>query len=370
MHRFFPLAAVCCGLATVTLAASCTADPAPRLAQAPANAALSIPAGDARLRYSGRFDWREAGGPRCQWPASAVTVRFRGTGISARLKEGGKDRWQVVVDGQPTIVLDLREGEHLYPLAGDLAGKEHTVQIVKCTESFVGTTQILGFELPHGSRILEQTPPARRIEVIGDSISAGYGNEAASEKEHFSPATENAYRTYGAIAARALNADYSCLAWSGRKMWPDNTLPEIYDRALPLDAGSTWDFSKWQPDVVLINLATNDFGKGPPDEKGWTGAYKEFIARVRKNYPQAHIYCAIGTMMGDWGEHKSLTILRGYIDSIVKDVQAGGEDKIHVIDFGTQDAKNGLGADWHPSVKTHEVMAKQLEATLRRDLKW
>ncbi len=71
--------------------------------------------------------------------------------------------------------------------------------------------------------------------MIGDSISCGYGNEGKSQNEHFSPDTENARDAYGAIAARRLGADYACVAWSGRKMWPDNTVPEIYDRALPQD---------------------------------------------------------------------------------------------------------------------------------------
>ena len=56
------------------------------------------------------------------------------------------------------------------------------------------------------------------MEVIGDSISCGYGNEAANEHEHFSPTTENAYFSYGAIAARAFNADYTCIAWKWEKV--------------------------------------------------------------------------------------------------------------------------------------------------------
>lgn len=251
-------------------------------------------------------------------------LRFQGTALNARLKDNDADRWQVEVDGALTTTLQMRDGEHLYSVAAGLPEGAHTVRLVKATEAFVGTSQIFGFQLNAGSKLLPLPAPAHRLEVIGDSISAGYGNEAAAKEEHFSSKTENADLTYGAVAARKLGADYFCEAWSGKKMWPDNTIPELYDLALPQDSTSQWDFTTWTPDVVLINLATNDFGGKNPDEAGWTGAYEAFIKRLRGHYPHATIYCAIGPMMGDWGANKPLTALRGYLAKIVTDLQAGG----------------------------------------------
>jgi lysophospholipase L1-like esterase len=331
---------------------------------------VAVAANDPLLRYTGRFDWNSRTAPRAAWSASTVALKFRGTALNVRLKDSPSNRWQVEVDGVPTTTLQMTEGEHTYSVAADLPMGEHTVRLVKATEALFGTSQILGFEMNRGGKLLPLPAPARRIEVIGDSISTGYGNEAASKEEKFSHTTQNAYFTYGAIAARVLGADYTCIAWSGKKMWPDNTIPELYDHALPNEANSHWDFAKPHPDTVLINLATNDFAAGNPDEAGWTGAYKTFISRVRRNYPQAHIYCAIGPMMGDWGKDKALTTLRSYLSKTVSDVRATGDVKVHLIDFGTQDAKNGLGADWHPNIKTNQLMAEQLVQTLRRDLNW
>src|SRR5207248_2231555 len=123
---------------------------------------------------------------------------------------------------------------------------------------------------PARGTLLPATPgPARRLEVIGDSISCGYGNEGKDQNEHFAAQTENACETYGFLTARRFGAGYACVAWSGKKMWPDNTVGEFYDRALPADPDSTWEFSKWTPDVVVINLATNDFGGAAnPDRAG------------------------------------------------------------------------------------------------------
>jgi hypothetical protein len=43
---------------------------------------------------------------------------------------------------------------------------------------------------------------------------------------------------------------------------------------------------------------------------------------------------------------------------------------VRLLVFETQDGKNGLGTDWHPSVKTHQIMADKLAAALQADLGW
>ncbi len=331
---------------------------------------VTVAPNDSKIHYIGRFDTQDAAGPRCAWSNSTVALKFVGTALGAKLADSGENQWQVVVDGKPTKILTTKGKGASYRVADGLPPGEHTVELVKRTEAFCGNTQFLGFQLSEGGTLLEPAPAKHRIEIIGDSISCGYGNEGKSETEHFSPTTENAYLTYGAIAARELGADCVVVAWSGRKMWPDNTIPAIYDLALPQDKSSTWDFKKWTPQVVLINLATNDFGRGIPEEKAWTEAYEAFIARVRKHYPDAEIYVVSGSMMGDWNATKPLTTLKKYLAKIVADRKAAGDLKIHELDFAQQDRKDGLGSDWHPSVKTHELMAKKLVDTLKQDLGW
>ena len=332
---------------------------------------VKIGAADANIRYIGRFDNRDPAGPRCAWSNSAVRLKFSGTALDVKLADTNENEWQVTVDGKAGTLIKSKGSGAIYHVATGLAEGEHAVELVKRTEAFNGVTQFLGFQLSAGGKLLPAPAANRRIEVIGDSISCGYGNEGKSEQEHFKPSTENGYASYGAIAARELGADYLCIAWSGKKMWPDNTIPELYDLTLPEDSKSQWDFSKWTPDVVLINLATNDFGRNKiPDEQGWTTAYESFLARVRKNYPNAEIYVASGSMMGDWDEKKSLTVLKKYLAKIVADRKAAGDAKVHEIDFDAQDRKNGLGSDWHPSIKTHEIMAKKLVEALRQELGW
>ncbi len=351
-------------------------------AVAPAPLPVEVLPDNASLHYSGRFEHANSKEALCAWSATAVTVRFRGTAVNVRLGTGA-NRFEAVVDGVPVKILssataDLQAPPNApsptwYALAAGLPEGEHRATVFKCTEAAVGNGTFAGFQLNAGAAVLPAAPERRKIEVIGDSISCGYGNEAAAKEEHFSPATENAWWTYGAITARALGADYECIAWSGRKMYPDNTLPGIYDLTLPRDPASHWAGDKEKPDVILVNLCTNDFRfPQPPEHAGWVKAYREFLARLRRGAPQATIYCALGSMMSDGypSGRPSLTMAREWIQEVVKGCNDAGDDKVHFLEFAGQQAANGYGADWHPSVRTHQIMAEKLVGAIRTDLHW
>lgn len=319
---------------------------------------------DSKLLYSGRWDFRDGAGPRAAWSGSAAAIRFKGTRLNVRLKESNATRYEVFIDGKRADTLVPEKGSHWYCVAENLPDAEHTVMLVKRTEVFFGTAQILGWQLDPSATLLKAEAPKRLIEVIGDSITCGYGNEAANKEEKFSAVTESAASAYGFLAAKDLGAAYSGIAWSGKKLWPNNSIVELYDRALALDASSAWDYSKAQkPDVVVINLGTNDFSGGAPEEDGWVGAYIDFIRRLRKNYPGARIYCAVGPMM----HGKSLATIRGYLGRVVKE---GGDKNIAFLEFKMQDGSTGYGADWHPSNATHRRMADTLANAIRNDLGW
>ncbi|MHB8635340.1 MAG: SGNH/GDSL hydrolase family protein [Fimbriimonadaceae bacterium] len=327
------------------------------------------------VAYVGRWDMTDRAAPACRWPACEVRIRVENASwLSADLDESGGNVWQVVVDGVPDQVLTLKPGRHAYTLSlpalplRSARPVVRTVELVKRTEAFVGTTRFRGFELI-GPAPLTPMTVRRHLEVVGDSITCGYGNEGANQNEHFKPATENAYMSYASIAARLVDADVSIIAWSGRKMWPDNTMPDIYDMILPPQAIPAYDFRGPAPQAVVINLATNDFGPGNPDEGKWTAAYEAFIRRIWGHYPKALVYCATGSMMSDAYPpgRKPLSTLVGYLQRMIARMN---DKRLRLIQFEPQKMENGLGADWHPSVKTDEIMGGQLAEQLKRDLGW
>ncbi len=326
---------------------------------------------DSRVKQVGRFE-RNGVDLTCSWPGSALEVRFRGTSLNFELEEKGDNHYQVFVDGARASSFSIPKGKKSVTVFSGPNG-EHSVRVAKMTEPLFGQVVFKNFSSDAPITFLPPKRVQRRMEFIGDSITCGFGNLSASIKDPFLSVTEDATQTYWYLAAEHFGADAVALAWSGRKMWPDNTIPEIYDRALPESSTSTWNFANQVPDVVLINLATNDFGQKNPDEKGWTSAYVKFIQRIRSNYPKAWIYCSIGSMMSDnWPpKNKALSTLRGYIDKIVTDCDARGDKRVGKLEFAIQDVeKDGGGAAYHPNVKTHTIMSKVLLERIRKDLGW
>jgi lysophospholipase L1-like esterase len=347
---------------------------------ASADAASNGPARDASVdaasngppavRYVGRVDLSDAKGGKFSWSGTGVIARFSGSALSVSLT-GGQE-YTVLIDGALRPKLAPKSGLNL--IANDLSAGTHTVELYRRTEANQGVSQFLGFTFAADGALL--APPAaalRRIEIIGDSITCGYGNEGADQTCKFTPQTENHYLTYGAIAARNLNAELSTIAWSGLGMvcnYGDdanscmNPLPTYYERTLPTDANSRWDFSQEQPDAVVINLGTNDFSTSQdPTEKQFTDAYKAFLLRVRGKYPRARILCTIGPLL----PMADLTNVRRYIANAVAD---SGDDNMTTFDLEVQSAMDGLGCDYHPSLKTHQKMADALTKALKLELGW
>lgn len=347
------------------LAADKPADVAAKLTQ-------EISPDDARLFYGGRWDRQDPKSPVCEWPACSVTVHFSGTALGMKLKGNQTVYWDVDVDGKSQGKLADVVQNGVTVVAANLPAGEHTVTLAKRTEPFFGAGVVQAVLLEAEGKLLPAPAPKHRIMVIGDSITCGYGVEVKSSDEPFSGESENACQAYGALVARRFGAEYIAIAWSGRKMAGDNTMAEIYDRTRPSQEGK-WDEASKPVDVILINLSTNDFGKGVPDEEDWVRAYKNFVIRLHKLHPKARVYCLTSPMLSDMfpPNRKAATTLRGYLERIMKDVNNTDEVAyVRFIEIPTQDWKNGYGADYHPSLATHWDMAEMIVARISKDLNW
>ena len=323
--------------------------------------------------YIGRFDTSDAAGPKFAWSASTIKANFEGTGISTKIKSTGDNWFNVVIDGVVQKPVNTPAGATTTAtLASGLTNGKHTVELVRRTEAMIGETQFLGFTVTDGSLLAPPAESSRRIEFIGDSITCGYGNEGTSQYQSFTAKNENAYLAYGSVTARQLGADCVVESWSGKGVYRNyggaagDLLPDVYSQIFPYSKTPTWDYTKWTPHVVVINLCTNDFSTGTPDKTAFTAAYSSFVDRIRGQYPNAHIYCALGPMLNGDG----LANARECITSAITQKKTAGDTKLHFIEFPVQDQANGLGEDWHPSIKTHQLMADQLAAQIKTDLGW
>ncbi|MDP8998734.1 MAG: SGNH/GDSL hydrolase family protein [Myxococcota bacterium] len=167
---------------------------------------------------------------------------------------------------------------------------------------------------------------------------------------------------------RALGAEHVTIAWSGKTI---DGMAQLYDRTLPARADSRWDFSRWVPEVVVVNLGTNDFFQRDLRQQVFVTAYVSLLARIRSHYPQALIVCALGPMLSDSypAGSQNLSRARRYMRASVEAAHGKGDARVSMIEFQVQDPSNA-GCGYHPNVRTHRQMAQQLTAEIKTELGW
>ena len=337
------------------------------------------------LRFGGRVDRGDPGGPRLSWGGTSLTVRFTGTSLGLRLldlpkvEELAPNRFRFSVDGAPFRDLYVGEGRLLYRVAEGLPEGEHVLRLEKETEPVVGETQFLGLELDPGARLLPPPPaPTRRLEFVGDSGLTGFGIEGKNEACSFNVETQRSSLTWPALTAQTLGAEASIVAFSGKGVAvnysndPTPTLPQLYLRTLPHRDDSRWDFSSWVPDAVLIQLGANDFWKEHPGEERFRDAYRALVDGIRAHYPGAHIVCVLASSITDTHpkDVKARRHARALISGVVETLRQSGDSRVHFVEVPPNPGDEGLGCLWHPSRKTHQRTAEQMTPLLRDLLGW
>ncbi len=323
----------------------------------------------ANIHFVGRFDFSPgADTPWLAWPGSEIVARFRGTSISVRLDDGGEDYFDAWVDGVRQPVLDMVGGPTTYPIASGLPDAEHVVRVVRRTESFYGRTQFLGF--PGATLVPSPAPYPHFVEIIGDSITCGYGVLGPNATCSFSADTESEPDAYGALATQLLGVGHAAIAYSGRGVYrnyggtADPLLPELFERRFAEFTGDPWDFA-YTPDAVVVTLGTNDFAMGDPGT-AFVDAYDAFVVALRGHYPGTPILLATSPMLGGL-EHAQH---RDYLAMVVARATSRGDAAVSIVDFDEQAPADGYGCDYHPSAATQMHMAARLVAALRGVTGW
>jgi hypothetical protein len=340
------------------------------------------PKTESRVRFVGRVDTSDASAPKFAWSGSGFVARVSGSSIAVKLTTAGASApvfFQPVVDGRLGARFSIPNGEQTVSLGTGLGDGEHVVEVYRETEGTYGHTVFGGFV--EGTLLAAPRKPARLIEIVGDSISAGYGNLGSEEHPNYGPdpnggcefstETESAYETYGAIAARELGADASIVALSGWGAYRDHSnstsrvLASVYENTLGTEATPLWGFGP-QADLVVINLGTNDFAKGDPGEAEFKGAFTALVTTVRAKYPGAWIFAMIGPLLYDAG----LSQATSYLAAVVAERKAAGDERVKLVNFGQQNASLGTGCSYHPNVTVHTQMADFLVQHARSTLGW
>jgi hypothetical protein len=222
-------------------------------------------------------------------------------------------------------------------------------------------------------------PSPRRLELLGDSITSGDAilcppplfNDAAMW-------TDDWTLTSGALLCAAFGADCNAVSWGGMGMagndvetwtWPH--FPDIFNWTLGWEAYTRgpppavdvypWNFSRFTPHGVLINLGTNDAWPGRFTNASFVAAYEAaylaFVKRVAATYdPAPTFFLGFGPMRFEY-EPSVLRVLAG--------LEAAGITAVSVN--YTLGRPCGCG---HPSAADATDMAAIAAPIVARALKW
>lgn len=334
-----------------------------------------IPASHHHIQYTGRIDFSTPDAPVFSWPGTMIQTGFTGRSLALVMDDHyGMNYFNVFLDQdwENPIVIKGEKGRKTYLIADNLTDGEHLLTLTKRTEGEEGATTFYGILLAEDGELTAPPPrPERRIEFFGDSITSGMGNEAPEDGPDDNKAEKNNFLAYGAITARNLNAEYVSTSQSGVGLmasFVNFTMQEFYDQLSAINNNdSVWDFSRWTPHVVVINLFQNDsalveqrLNPVPTDEQR-VAVYYDFIKRIRSHYPEAFIVCTLGTM----DAAKPGSPWPDYIHAAVEQWKTEtADERIDVMIFEFKDFYK------HPRVHHHQENAEVLTAFIKEKMGW
>ncbi len=266
------------------------------------------------------------------------------------------------------------------------------IKIVKEVQAMAGDpNHILQISHLKTDGVLYEVPEKEmKIEFIGDSITSGEGAIGAKKEEDWISMFFTSQNHYAKYVAEAFDADYHIISQSGwgvYSSWDNNphaTLPSCYEQVCGLLKGhkdatlgveNTWDFTKWQPKIVVINLGTNDASAfdqpawideneksfkqhrnedgsyNEDDQKRLIEAMHDFLVMIRKNNLTAHIVWVYG-MLG----HELYSTIQTAIKLYSERTSDTNVSSVLLPDINEE----RMGARWHPGIQSHKDAAKAI----------
>jgi hypothetical protein len=248
-----------------------------------------IPAAHPSVAWEGRFHVR-GDGRTVEFDLPGVTATFAAANATyftavfsgACGPEGAGARLESAVDGGAP--LDTRAAGAFWVLPATPAApykislargldplRNHALAIRAAVEarsagcSGSATLALAGVETD-GAPAAAGTPAARRIEWVGDSITAGFGtappcagSTAASEDASRGAALAAACPALGAACALFAVSGDTAMVPAGGAPPAKPPIPLIYNRSLTYNGSAAWDFSaRPAPHAIVVNLGTND----------------------------------------------------------------------------------------------------------------
>jgi lysophospholipase L1-like esterase len=310
------------------------------------------------------------------WPGTGVAFTFTGTTASIGLTVTGTNSADLIIDGGDPIVISSVTGTITTP--SGLAKGTHTVVLRKRSEALFGSIYV--GNITADGPVVATTASSRQIEIIGDSITVGYGLDGVLPCTNTAALEDNPL-TYEALASNSLKAEYNVIAWSGKGLirnYPSGTvdtspiMPQLWTSYGANDAANTYTFPpSWNPQAVVINLGTNDWAyqgyRDPMNTTVFASTMVQFVQTVQKHYTAAEIFLMTSPMLSDTYPTAADAQKTNQTNAIKSAIAQLGP-KAHLVEWPTQGSD--VGCDYHPNAATHAAEAPVLASAISSVLGW
>lgn len=236
-------------------------------------------------------------------------------------------------------------GKGITAVVENLRDKIHDVKILRISEGSnlvsVDKVQIYGknpdFLLPPEKKRL-------KLEFLGDSITAGYGVLADSERMEYTTYEQDSTKTYAYLTAEALDAEIRTICISGEGIchscgeFVGTPFIKFFNRTNRGLDGYTPD--DYVPDVFVVNGGTNDKRTHVTSEEFIEGVIT-LLKDIRSKYPKTPIIWMYGMMVHVFDEELKIAIDR--FNRTDKNTHC-------LIVKSVNEYKNQLGTYGHPNV--------------------
>ncbi|WP_440088904.1 GDSL-type esterase/lipase family protein [Streptosporangium sp. LJ11] len=295
---------------------------------------------DSNIRFVDRWDTRDSGAYVPGWAGAYLTTKF--TGTTVKLRQRNAIDLYYSIDGGPDVYLqNVRGTVNLTP--APLAAGTHSLRVSYrvVAGSYHGDAVFQGLVLDPGARTLPAEPSRGMVEFVGDSITVG------------TTTSKNALTAYGWLVGEQLGLDHMQVAQGGACLVSATDgcvgLDRRFVKVSAADGAVDHDFTRYQADVVVINLGTNDTGHGVSTTQFQT-SYTELLRTIRARYPEAAIL-ALETFRGRFVPQTQ---------AAVQTVNDAGDHNVFFVDTGGWVPANGLTDAVHPNDIGHRAIAARL----------
>lgn len=330
-----------------------------------ANPMQTIQPNNTTIRYDGRFliDKESA---KFLYPGSTISLEFTGALITAKFNNA-LAYYYVTIDNEAPVRLCTAENPIFQ--RSNLSNEKHKITITLISEGIFRNPEFYGLVVDENATIARPTDKKIRFEFIGNSITCGYGTEV-TDRSPYNDSTSNFCHGFAYRTAQAFEADFMTVARSGIGIYRNygdkdyatayGCMPDNYEK-LWLDSPHKWDFSKFTPDVLFINLGTNDtWEMSSFNADAYEKNYRKLMKTILSHYPNVKIVLLTGSMMGP----EALNAVKPILDKIQTDFTT----ETHPVYRFDMTPSMGLGADWHPCSAQQEAMSKELIEFLKKSV--